>query len=1083
MRKIIDNHHPLRQALGALLVLLLLAACRDDLRYGVDTGPEEGKPATVSLRVAIDDMTVSESTRAFIDEDAANFCQDIWIGIYRVRDGKRLFSRLLEDPAQINELVNTKYGVGRFDVPVESGRAYIVGIANSTTRYGIANSHSDPIADRVTLSTLLLNADSWDKFRNISVLRSDTTDINIFSPDLIMSGYYSEDEANFKSTEDSDLPYYDIDPGTNSMTGAIYLRRLINYSKFNVYAGPNINLELTSWRVCNNPACCYLLEQTDVSADSLNWYGTSDDIHAFTSESDGALSFEAYLLANKETAVPYQEIGGDYVGIRPNVSQAEMYADRERQFKDASGRNTGIFRSLVTDPTDKSLASMHGNTATYIELTGRVTYYIADTPDNRNNPENGSPEPYDASKAQILREGKVKYTVHLGYCYYKDEQGNPTYETARDFNIRRNTRYTYNITINGLNKIIVEALEGREVQPGAEGYVTDAYDSNIQLDAHYGVFNISLSNAERNDMGYHITAPFGSQTLDFTSANYESRWENLETYSWIKFMPTTDSLTLAKYPGTTSSKLLSLHDMADPAGHPHSAGATDVTDRTQRWYTVFVDEYVYHQDADGNSLSGTDAETNWRNYVNLDNRVCELRVQAHTNSGDGNSVYTSSKYVVSQRSIQTYYREIEGGENTGVGIEYTNESYGLNMYMLYNSYNSYNINNGRMNELMVALHGTYGQSAWNRAVVETQMQTIPADSTSSTGIYHPAATYPVPALFVWSTASGRKRAYSPSPQDLHFYLTDLACMNRNRDLNGDGKITADEVKWYLPSYWGYVRLVAGQMDLISPLMDWDKYPTTLFNGKKDLNGRQLFHYATSDARYLWAEEGMSVGDGIYTTDIGYPYEIRCVRNLGTSMPNYTFDTTSPSEIVSPFTVVGYTIYMSYYRASCLRSATGSYLPQHAINNYANRPADAFIISQDYCKSLPGQYGQLYVDDDGYVCPQPTVASSTEQNWVDLWSASLVRNTICREYSEKDDKSDQGDWRVPNQLELTFMQMAGFIEAGNNVVCATHEYFETYPTSDNKYKYFGISKDIMTRSIFDNIASGYKIKVRCVKDVF
>jgi hypothetical protein len=95
----------------------------------------------------------------------------------------------------------------------------------------------------------------------------------------------------------------------------------------------------------------------------------------------------------------------------------------------------------------------------------------------------------------------------------------------------------------------------------------------------------------------------------------------------------------------------------------------------------------------------------------------------------------------------------------------------------------------------------------------------------------------------------------------------------------------------------------------------------------------------------------------------------------------------------------------------------------------------------------------------------------------------VRNTICREYSEKDDKSDQGDWRVPNQLELTFMQMAGFIEAGNNVVCATHEYFETYPTSDNKYKYFGISKDIMTRSIFDNIASGYKIKVRCVKDVF
>ena len=1063
---------------------LAFGACRDDFEAPAPTEVVEGLPATVILSLAVGDMVSPDMTRSFIDENAANFCQDVWIGIFRKSDGRCTYKHLITDPADVNENTNQKYGLGRFSLPAESGESYIVAIANSTTRYGIASTSKDPVHDKVLLSQLLDSCQTWKQFRDIVVLRSDTAEITVNSPDLCMSGYYTEDDANYKSTEDDDIPTYNINPGENALTGKLYLRRLMSYSKFYVHSGPNVNLEISSWRVCNNAACCYLFEQTTVAADPLDWYGTSTDMHSVTSEGSGVFSFEAYLYANRESACDYAKLAdGDYVGIRPDATPAEQYADRERRFAKRGPKGQLLFKSLVANPDAEGLEAFYPNTATYVEITARVTYYIADNEANRANPEAALPEAYDASKKQIFREGRTTYTVHLGYCHGKDSLGNPTYETACDFNVRRNHRYIYNIYINGLRNVVLDARTGDENQPGATGYVTDAYDSNILLDAHYGAFNISLSNVDRMGMGYHIMSPFDGSLAEFTQDSPASATTGNEFFEWIRFKPTTSKDVLAVYhDGTFSNDLWTLRELADPIHHPHSSGRADSTDLTAQWYTVFVDEYVYHQDLAGNRPE-SGVETLWPYYVNQDNRVCEMVISNKSHKGDSNSSYTSSKYVVSQRSIQTYYRLGDDGTGNGVGVEHTNESYGLNMRWFSIGYTGLNAYDGRMNAVRACLVAAGANGQWAKAVNFKASTEVPADTNSATFIGHAAASYPVPALV---GVSSSHYAGDPSPNDNHYYYASLACMNRNRDLNGDGKITADEVRWYLPSYWGYVRIMAGQTELNSPLMDWDKYPTNFFASRAGIlqvNGRQDFHFVTSDGRYLWAEEGMSVGDGLYGSKEGYPYQMRCVRNLGTSLKSYStaYNANDASETTPPYIVRGNIIELPYYVDRCIRSWTGSYLIAHPINSLTNRTASAFEVSADYCKGIKDEYGYVYVDEDGYLYGESTKPSK-DQEWIEVWTLSLLRNTLCGKYTQSADRSDLGAWRVPNQSELTFMQMCGFITSGDNVVCGTHEYFDSYSTDDYRHKFFGISKGIMTRALFEYQLSGQKVKVRCVRDV-
>ena len=97
-------------------------------------------------------------------------------------------------------------------------------------------------------------------------------------------------------------------------------------------------------------------------------------------------------------------------------------------------------------------------------------------------------------------------------------------------------------------------------------------------------------------------------------------------------------------------------------------------------------------------------------------------------------------------------------------------------------------------------------------------------------------------------------------------------MSRNRDENGDSKISKDEMKWYLPAIYQYMDIWMGTFGLPNGFALYQK------NGDYD-------HFYASNKKYiLWAEEGSSFGNDNDKYEPGRHYgrSIRCIRNLGMS---------------------------------------------------------------------------------------------------------------------------------------------------------------------------------------------------------
>ena len=107
-----------------------------------------------------------------------------------------------------------------------------------------------------------------------------------------------------------------------------------------------------------------------------------------------------------------------------------------------------------------------------------------------------------------------------------------------------------------------------------------------------------------------------------------------------------------------------------------------------------------------------------------------------------------------------------------------------------------------------------------------------------------------------------------------------ACLQRNRDDNGNGRIDADEVKWYPAAIDQYTDIWVGRAALpIETYLYSNEIPTS----------QGYRRYLSSDGKELYAEEGASIGsfgfvyaNSIWSTSdkIEKKYDYRCLRNLG-----------------------------------------------------------------------------------------------------------------------------------------------------------------------------------------------------------
>lgn len=991
----------------AAVILTGLTSCVDDtLDFG--QGGE-----TVTLRLKVDLPSMNVITRSDITGGLDQHIESLWIGVYKaVGDGARTGFIEVQDP--VSEEHNNS--IADVEMRAMTGTSYIVAVANYNNRYA-----TDAHGNEVSLAEALQQADTWKKFHDLSVMWNSEGNILTDVPvnPLLMSGHYIEgSHADGSYTE---LQPVEI-PRSGVLKGKVHLRRLVSQVRFNVtYNTDNISeFEVLGWTVYNVPNQCWLSERSygTVNSGDIRTAASGSPSYQNTVESsiiskdDNKWSFDWWQIENKRT------------GLTPPASITDPYQYRELEHKDESGANTGKYASLVESATSDD----PNNNATYVAFKVRMTLKV----DEKGNSIEGSQ----------VRIFDGVYTVHLGYC-----EGSGIAK-AMDFNVRRNTRYTYNVTVNNVGDIMVEADSDVENAPGAEGIVSDVTEKFVSLDAHYGVYNIYLSKSDLEVFDYLIRCYDESSARVLIDSKDPSTIpaasSPLRKYlDWVEIRKTTDANTLALYKPASDSGTYRLDEF--------KAGIEKGT-LTEGYYTVFFNEYAYETNKEGDESSST----SWRGYVNKPDRQVWIRVLEHKSS-DGESSYFQSKYAFSQKSIQTYYSVNANGSESALGVEHVNESYGLNLRT--STLSGQNANDGRYNTAKYIRSSWSDYIRWTSFIQPTVAQSVNAINNIQ-GVTRSAVTHALPALVAYTGATAN--SFDPDQTSSRKYINARnACMNRNRDLDGDSYIDPGELRWYVPTSNQILCIILGRRSLVTPIMDFAANDPLASETTGNLPSLIVFG---SDYKVNWVMECMSTGPyGSWYS--GHPWNVRCVRNLGSDMTDTSFTTTVPTAFKKREGATN-TVEMTYYDGRSIRTDKMAVMQPH---NLADQDFNRAYKAFEYSNEL--EMGDL----NGYA------------TYHDDWANWLREVNPCSGVSGLTGTG----WRIPNQKEITIMAMIGvYPSVYGYSPSATFQYYDNRGKGVKSNSDLNINdfKIMCTTNSGNGTQQSYSefnksaTKVRCVRDV-
>ena len=1121
---------------------LCLPSCSDEL--DIPNYVVAGEDMVITVPVELNEPTVQ--SRADLSETQLNTVQSLWVATFSSVTGQ-MTSKTDAESGTIGWVkvapgtADTEPALHDVTITTKSGPSYIVAVANVENN-GVLK--SAPATAR-PLSELLENVRTWPDFLNVGVVAPSTySAINSPQTPIVMCGAFTnavqveaQHTVPLAQWQQENIKSYTIPTATNgtfTLDGAIHLRRVVSQINFNIRSG-NANVRVTpnSYRIINVPRYSWLYERPADDATGTtanfgddcteetkgNYYVSSESYSATSSfirpDGNGGYTFNFWQAENKHKGT-----------ITATGTAEEIYKARDAQTKADDRTNTGIFTALCPDGEWTP-----NNMAGYVLINCTVDYT-----EEINVDENGAIQT-PATGTDVWRTGSATYLIHLGYM------GND----AADFNSYRNADYTYNVTVNGLNDIRVEAFNTAET-PGVEGIVTDVTNPTLNLDCHYGAFNIQLTDAElapwtETADGNYTGFGFMIMTYDnlngglkeydevYLLRNYAS-WDlvpdGIKQYiDWVEFRPTTGENVLAAYKPRTGDnaddKTFNLYDAAK--GITDTQRSTTPNTGNGRWYTCFVKEYTYEAPNANETLAETASSTIygqdpiWYSYVNADPRRFYIRV-TRTVSHDGESIYSRSKYAAVQNSIQSYYGRQNIPDGTGhvrgaaMGVERVNEVYGLNMRKSIDQgtatrYAGGHPDNGRYDCWVWATDENEAGKAWSTFVDQTAPQTIPA-STHVAGASIAAATYNVPKTADYSGSfSGANLFNVFDPQSSGTAQNTIeginACMNRNRDNNGNGEIDNDELRWYVPGVNQYTRITLGANSLgTNALMDYARisscgYKPNTGNSYDSFSfgydGRYLFY--TSGGRVFWAMEGFSVSDWRqwayrqvtfnngwydYTETVNptaaspgdpvAPWQVRCIRNLGTNLANvnetsqavraYTYTTTGTHHRVVP----------TYYELTNTRTATFSG------NGDGTGELPLHLISQ-------GNYNAVYQGGFEILSGHDLIAFNNANSTPTFATLqTYINGDPCGSLTDENNNPlDGGRWRLPNVTELAIMQNQGEFTTANRyfLSCSVLDFQDSdgakiSNAADGTNIMSGLP-DRVTRSL-----NGHSYYVRCVRDI-
>lgn len=1091
----------------ALLLLSCLFGCNDD--FGTDAVPE-GERATISLQVDLSGM--ERLTRSDISSDLENRVNDLWIGVYNVNSGKRTGSTFITNDKTVDYPEPT---TGSVKLDTQSGESYIVAVANcqNNTAINIKGANSE---EEVNIKEHLDQADTWDKFRSLAVKQNFHDYAVVDAPTaglpqgLVMHGSYRA--SGHSGTHSDDNPEtVIIQPGNQTLSGRIHLRRLWTQNTINIQPdGNDIALELLDMELVNIPEYTWIQgreQGADASVNRVLEYANAGDAVSPELPSSPDERHPRYwnsltitpasmdVTTTKETvdgkeitktlySYSFWQYENKRTGHIADATGDKAYAKRELEKKDDSNLDTGIYTALC--PDGKLTLN---NYATYLRFRANITY--------RNKP-GDKIDGIDSDFSDVTnRTALVTYVVHLGYIG-KD---------ANDFNCYRNAQYTYNIKVKSVNNVIVEAFRNGENQPGAEGEVNDVTETYFNLDCHFNVFNIYFTKEQldkfnflirtyENNVPYEIKY-FGkgnsnniNEPHDTDDKHTDPNWKY---YGWVQFVrndnitATSDLSTAAlaafPKPADYNGRLYYLKDLAD-----QKSALTN--GKSGQGFTVYVKEYTYEAEY-GDTGYGKEEGNKWVGYVNQPNRIAQFNVDLQESSDKG-CIYYKSKYALSQESIQTYYNLSGIGSDekvTGLGIEHDNEVFGMNLRWP-SDVTGLDSDNGRYNVYL----GYGGKSGveWKTVVDLTSLQNINAiNNTKQTALAYQVPTsarttsVPKTVQIASSSLNGSSGKYN-GPGDKDFdpqngssaqYIHALsACMNRNKDENGNGIIDNEELKWYVPATGKYLRVIIGRNSLRTPLMNYDQLTLPAGCGS---DANTLYHFASSDNKIVWVDEGASSSTFYGGGDWSHaPWQVRCIRNLGTNLTTVTKgEKVTPAYLTEhDSTTYGGVVKVHRYYGASLREPQTAPLPMHKSSDAYNRMARyGFEIAPRGNNFSSNSAEEVPKLNQTNVTPSNTGTSYTS------YSNAINNNTFCQKLVTETGRTG---WRVPNQKEIIIIMRMGLLSGSLYATC-TQEHWANFGTPGSSSLPLSWNYRMVTVNASDKIATAPVNTLnglRCVRDL-
>ena len=567
--------------------------------------------------------------------------------------------------------------------------------------------------------------------------------------------------------------------------------------------------------------------------------------------------------------------------------------------------------------------------------------------------------------------------------------------------------------MTGADDLIVEVTSdnNEERRPGYEGDVVYSSNKIFYLDSHYDRCLLEIRPSDVTDkMTWSVKTPFSTGVHDVDDGR---TYDGVEDFRWIKFTinkkkgirhgqyatysgdnqynsdwyPTSPDISQAK-DLMDIDQLIAYLKLVKAQDETMSDLVAGGTADGHICITAFIDENLYYYDPINDSLQQNPQPQLWHQCVDREDRMLHIIVPDEDLTGgeyyspDGNTSLVTSLYSFVQKSIRTVFDASNTQLQTAWGLESVMEG----------EDNGYN---GRLpvGDVRAAASSPDYNSNGRANSISWMVGKEWEDVIKTTERY------------------GLNDGYNNAA---------YACLLRNRDLNGNGKVEAEEVRWYLAAIDQLTDIFLGEwaLDEASRL-----YPYDPANGDMPPTGKVYWHYTSSspdpaqsnNPNVLWAEEGASRGSYPSSSDDelnGPNYAYRCIRNLGISLD-------SPDEKPEDLVQVTdnedgtYTLDLSYMNPKSLRTAydNGRPLPGGNEKSANNRPYRSFVVDaaaygfeSPYNNILKANNGGPTTEGQSSSLPNPPYDWVNDSYWV-----SYQNINPCPE-----------GFRIPNQRELLIM---------------------------------------------------------------